>query len=111
VQRWEIDPGAASARLSGRTHRQLHPMAPRLDVRPVAAEVAALILAGVEDDRLKWSADLSVATVQIGKVIPAESAARQTVTGRRRRFHAALDRELEGHRIGTSWRYMRHPSP
>jgi hypothetical protein len=111
VQRWEIDPDAASARLTGRTHRQLHPMAPRLDVRPLAAEVAALILAGAEDDRLKWSVDRSVATVRIGKVIPAESAARQTVTGRRRRFRAALDRELEGHRIGSSWRYMRRPNP
>ena len=111
VQHWEIDPGAASARLTGRTHRQLYAMAPRLDVRPLATEVAALILAGAEDDRLKWSADRSVATVRIGKVIPAESAARQTVTGRHRRFRAALDHELADHRVGSSWRYMRHPHP
>jgi hypothetical protein len=108
IQAWVVDPAAATARVVRRTHRQLHAMAPRLDVRPLAAEVARLIVDGVDDDRLKWSIDRSVATVRIGNVIPEDSAARQTVTGRRRRFRTALDEALPGHRIGASWRYVRH---
>ena len=52
VQHWEVDPRAATARVVRSTHRQLHPMAARLDVRQLAAEVAALILSGANDDRL-----------------------------------------------------------
>jgi hypothetical protein len=55
VQHWAADPRAATARIVRLTHRQLSAMAPRLDVRPLAVDVAALILAGVSDDRLKWS--------------------------------------------------------
>ena len=111
VQTWAVDPVAASARIVGRTHRQLHAMAPRLDVRPLATEVAVLIADGVDDQRLKWATDRSVATVRIGEIIPEGSAARQTVSGRRRRFRAALDEALPGHRIGMSWRYARRVNP
>jgi hypothetical protein len=105
MQHWVVDPRAGTAVLERSTHRQLEPMAPRLDVRPLVAEVAALIVDGVDDERLKWSADGTVVTVRIGEIILAESAARQTVTGRRRRFRAALDEALPGQRIGESWRY------
>jgi hypothetical protein len=111
VQQWEVDPRAATARVVRSTHRQLHSMAARLDVRPLAEEVAALILAGANDDRLKWSADRATVKVQIGRIIPADSAARQTVTGRRRRFRAALDDELAGCWAGSSWKYARPASP
>ena len=109
VQHWVVDPDAATAVVERSTHRQLAPMAPRLDVRPLAREVAALIIDRVDDARLKWSADRAVATVRIGEIIPQESAARQTVTGRRRRFRAALDEVLPGQRIGESWRYSAAP--
>ena len=111
VQHWEVDPRAATARVVRSTHRQLYPMAARLDVRPLATEVAALIIAGANDDRLKWSADRATVKVQIGRIIPADSAARQTVTGRRRRFQSALDDELAGRWAGTSWKYARPASP
>ncbi len=109
LQHWEVDPAAGTAQVVRSTHRQLYAMAPRLDVRPLADEVAALILDGIDDARLKWSADRSVVTVRIGTIIPAESAAQQTVSGRRRRFKAALDERLPGRRIG-SWKYSRHPA-
>jgi hypothetical protein len=108
VQHWAVDPRAATARIVRRTHRQLSAMAPRLDVRPLAVDVAALILAGVSDDRLKWSPDGATVTVRIGRIIPDDSAARQTVTGRRRRFRAALEEELAGSWVGPSWKYTRH---
>jgi hypothetical protein len=111
VQHWEVDPRAATALVVRSTHRQLYPMATRLDVRPLAAEVAALILAGANDDRLKWSPDRATVKVQIGRVIPADSAARQTVTGRRRRFRSALDEELAGRWAESSWKYTRPASP
>ncbi len=109
VQHWEVDPRAATARVVRSTHRQLSPMSARLDVRPLAAEVAALILAGAHDDRLKWSADGTTVKVQIGRIVPADSA-RQTVTGRRRRFRAALDDELAGRWAGAAWKYTRPAS-
>jgi hypothetical protein len=107
VQHWEVDPRAGTARVVRSTHRQLHPMAPRVDVRPLADEVAAVIVNGVDDDRLKWSADRSVVTVRVGVILPEGSAARQTVTGRRRRFREALDQKLAGQWVGSSWKYTR----
>jgi hypothetical protein len=41
------------------------------------------------DERLKWLPDDTV-RVQIGKIIAAGSAPRQTVEGRRKRFRTAL---------------------
>jgi hypothetical protein len=107
VQHWEVDPQTGTARVVASTHRQLRAMAPRLNVRPLAREVAALIVNSVDDDRLKWSADRTVVTVRIGVIVPEGSAARQTITGRRRRFREALDQELAGHWAGSSWKYTR----
>jgi len=111
VQHWEVDPYGATAQVVRSTHRQLSPMAPRVDVQPLAQEVAARIAAGADDDRLKWSADRSIATVRIGVILPQGSAARQTVSGRRRRFRDALDQVLPGQRVASSWKYRRSADP
>ena len=87
--RWIVDIFARTATCEKIGFRQLRPMAARLDVRPLAEEVSKLILEHQEDDCLIWNEDRSV-RVQIGKIIPANSAVQRTLEGRRRRFHKAV---------------------
>ena len=94
---WQIDVVEMTASCSAVGHRQLHPMPPRLDVTPLAREVAAMICSGQPDPRLKWLKDDEVCFL-IGKIYPAGTAAEQTMAGRRKRFWAALDDEM--HRQG-----------
>lgn len=94
---WQIDVVERSASCSVVGHRQLKPMAPRLDVTRLARDVAATIRSGQPDPRFKWRKDDEV-RVLIGKILPAGSAVKQTLTDRRKRFWAALDVEM--HRQG-----------
>ena len=66
-------------------------MAPRVDVRPLAAEVCGLILKGEPDHCLTGTNQVQVL---IGKVIPDEGF-KATVTGRRKRFKNLLKVMLE----------------
>lgn len=93
LHEWQIDVVERSASCAVVGHRQLKPMAPRLDVTPFARDVAAVIRSGQPDPRLKWLSDDEV-RVLVGKIIPADSAVSQTLTGRRKRFWTALDEEL-----------------
>ena len=95
-----VDKKTARAGIAG--HRQLRQINQRLDVKPIAREVAKLIQDNQHDDRLKWSGNDKV-TIMIGKIIPAESAPSQTVTGRRKRFREALDELLST----SGWQILR----
>lgn len=77
----------------GAGRRQVRPPQPRLDVKPLAAELFAAILAGHQDDRLKWEGDSKV-RVLIGKIIPQGSAVKDTLAGRRKRLRDELTRLL-----------------
>lgn len=90
VQQWEVNvaTGSASWTLEGR--RQLKLLAPRVDVKAIAVCIKDLITNHIEDPRLKWNRDGSV-RVMASQVFPADSAVKQTVAGRRRRFWSALD--------------------
>jgi len=96
VQRWSIDLDRKIAELATGGRRQKFPMDKPLDVKPLAAEIAAFINAGREDQRLKWyGADcVRIAT---GKVIPTTN--KQTTRSRRKRFAA----ELEGVLVPFGW--------
>ena len=85
LQLWSLDVEAKTASWWHRGRRQVHPMAARLDVRPMAEEIARLVIDRQEDERLKWYEDGRV-RVQIGKILPQGSAYKQTLEGRRRRF-------------------------
>ncbi len=87
---WNIDINARTATCMNVGHRQISPMAPRLDVRPIAEEMVNLILQRKSDERLKWKDDGSV-QVQIGKILPEGSAATQTLVARRKRFRQAVE--------------------
>lgn len=102
LQRWNIDLATLSATCGIGGHRQLKPMQPKLNVKPIAEEIVGLILRRQQDSRLKWNADGSVQIV-IGNIIPADSAVQQTLAGRRRRVRLEVERGLTNH----GWRQAR----
>lgn len=95
LQEWTVDLEKWTAYCVEARSRQVRPIQPRLDVRPLAEEIASLIVSRKEDDRLRWYEDGRV-RVLIGKVLPEGSAVKQTLAGRRSRFWTALAERLEG---------------
>jgi len=94
VHSWKIDVAQMKAYCSVAGHRQLKPMSPRLDMAPLVSETVDLICSGQSDPRLKWRTDDEV-RILVGKIVVAETLPRQTIEGRRRRFWAALDEQLQ----------------
>ena len=94
IHSWEVDTNNQTARRGKAGHRQCKPMAPRLDVVPLAREIAGLIAERKSDERLKCNDDGSV-RILIGKILPDGSAAKETVAGRRKRFRQAIKQHLE----------------
>lgn len=68
-------------------------MQARLDVVSISEELVESIVNHREDPRLKWNKDGTV-TISIGKVLPKDSAVKQTLEGRRRRFRQEVERKL-----------------
>lgn len=104
LQHWNIDVETRSATCGTGGHRQLQPMQPKLNVKPIAEEIVGLILKRQQDSRLKWNADGSVRIV-IGNVLPAGSAVQQTLAGRRKRFRVEVERLLMNygwHKVRTN---------
>jgi hypothetical protein len=92
VQHWRVDLGSGTAALAYTGRRQLKPMDTRLDVRSVAAEIAACISAGSQEDhRLRWRG-ADYVRVMTGDVISVTN--KQTTARRRRRFALELERLL-----------------
>ncbi len=102
-QLWDVNLEIGTAVCSQTGHRQLKPMALRLDVRPLARATVASILKREPAEGLRWASDGTV-RVQIGHIIPTGSAVGPTLAGRRRRFWKALDDEL----IHAGWTQVRH---
>ena len=89
VQRWAVDVGHGTATLEGTARRQLSPLAKRVNVAPIAEEIASLIAGSVIDDRLRWLGDGRV-RLEVGRIFPERSGYKQTVQGRRKRLREAL---------------------
>jgi hypothetical protein len=96
LQCWQVNLETQTATCGTVGHRQLKPMKPKLNVKPLAEKIARLIIEGCDDNGLKWNADGSV-RVLIGNVIPALSAVKQTLQDRRRRFRTELEALLTIH--------------
>lgn len=92
-QGWTLDTNAKTATCGIIGYKQVSPMAPRLDVRPLAEEVVQLILHHKQDERLKWNDDGSV-RIHIGTIIPEFLVVKQTLAGRRKRFRQVTDELL-----------------
>lgn len=90
LHRWTLDVRARTAACWVTGHRQIRPMAPRLDVRPIAKNLAQSIIARREDNRIKWNRDGSV-RILIGNIIPSDGIAKQTLQGRRKRFRQIVE--------------------
>jgi hypothetical protein len=94
VQYWSIDVEENTATLVGKGIRQVRPRQRPLNVDPIAEEIAKLIVAAKEDERLTWVRRNRV-RVHIGRILPEFSAVKQTLANRRKRFWEALDEKLE----------------
>jgi hypothetical protein len=72
LQRWTVDLARQTATCRSTGHRQMSPMAKRVDVRPVADDVADKIVIGEAHDWLHWFGDGRV-RIEMGKIFPEES--------------------------------------
>lgn len=113
MQVWTVDVERETATLEKGRFRQMRPNAARLDVRPIAEEIARLIRDGVQDSRLRWNGP-DVVNVEIGQIIP-DAFPQATVGGRRKRLHKALVSVLGSNGWGpkassTRWTFKRQNS-
>jgi hypothetical protein len=95
LQPWTVDIFSGRAEVSPHGPKRLvgkRQLA--VDVKPLAEEIVALILAGKRDERLDWSSDARV-KVLIGKILPEGSAVRKTLARRRKRLGNAIAARLE----------------
>jgi hypothetical protein len=100
LQTWAVDLTRNAAEIVGTGRRQLVAMDARLNVTPLAAETAAMILQGCDATRLKWP-NPSRVRVLVSEIIPTTN--KQTTEGRRQRFAAALEQHL----APNGWRRVR----
>jgi hypothetical protein len=89
LQEWIIDLEQRTKTVQTVGRRQVRPMQGRLDLQPVAEEIAAAILGGRPDDRLNWVGEDHVRLL-IGEVLPAGSTVKETLAGRRKRLREAV---------------------
>lgn len=104
IQRWCVNVEAHTAEITSTGRRQLHAMAKRVNVKGPAAEIAEAILKNLESPMLKRFPDGRV-KVLISSVFPHGSDFKQTVSGRRKRFRAALEALIKEHgwrEVGTN---------
>lgn len=109
VQTWQVDPQSGAAEVIWAGVRRICKSAPRLDVVPLAHEVAQAILSGKDDARIVWRSDRLAVKVTTGAILPP--AVKQTTEDRRARFFVALDAELAsaGYMRAGAW-YRRAPA-
>lgn len=113
VHAWSVDVDAGTASCASGGWRQLKPAAARLDVVPLAREVAELVSRGAEDELLPWRGPDDV-EVRVGLLVPTESVAKKAVEGRRKRLKLALDEALRPdrwRRAGPRARWRRGDGP
>lgn len=96
MQTWTINVDKRTAYCESSGYRQLSPRKRPLDVKPMAEEVAALILGHVEDARVRWI-DRETVRINSGVVLPRVSAVKMTLANRRKRFRTALGERLARH--------------
>jgi len=88
---WSVNIDTGKAAIVQSLRRQLYPMDKPLKVKPLAAETCKKIVAKETHETLKWIDDFNV-MIQIGKIIPETCA--ETTAARRKRYRAALDKEM-----------------
>ncbi|QEL17839.1 hypothetical protein PX52LOC_04850 [Limnoglobus roseus] len=89
VQEWTVDLEQRTKSVGVVGRRQLQPPQPRMNVMPVAEELASAILGGRQDPRLKWDGAGRVRLL-MNTVLPTGSAVKETLAGRRKRLREAV---------------------
>ena len=64
-------------------------MSERVNVKPIAEEIAAIILRNGDDSRLKWTPARDKVTINLTKLLGGDYE--QTRAGRRKRFQAVIE--------------------
>jgi hypothetical protein len=93
VQQWTIDLARGVAECEPVGRRQVRKPDARLDVRPLADDVARHMVSGLDHPAIQWLPDRRRVRVLTGRVVPPKGF-KQTVEGRRQRFNRALREAL-----------------
>lgn len=93
MQRWVVDLDAMTKTGYPSGFRQLQPNAARLDVAPMAQELAEAIRASVEHPGVRWTADGLRFRLLPSRILPSGSP-KQTFESRGKRLRAALAANL-----------------
>ena len=101
IQEWTVEVEAGSAGFSQSGFRQVRLRGGRVDIDPIAEEIARKIVDQDEDYRLKWCSEDEVELLT-GIVFPGDSASKPTIDGRRRRL-----REKVRDRLLPRWSQVR----
>lgn len=101
LQHWEINTAEFRARVVKHGKRQLDPMAKRLNVAPIAENVASALMKGQGSLFYTQKSDGSF-HLNIDKIIPNDSSA-QTIAARRKRLRKELDKIL----LPQGWQNIR----
>lgn len=96
IQKWTLNVFSKTATCVKVSHRQLKPMAERINLKEISDEIAQIILNHGQDGRIKWLSDYEV-KVNIGVVFPQDSGFKETIKNRRKKFHEYLDTSLTTH--------------
>lgn len=100
VYTWEVDVDHASATIIKKTHRQLYKADKRLDVGPMAQELADCIIGKLSHPHLKWNENKSSCKLLIGNAIPKTN--KHTTAGRRDRLRYGLNALLLPQGLGVT---------
>ncbi len=94
LQQWTVDVEHGQAIRGSAGFRQLNPKDRPLRTAPLVAEILKKVVAGVDDDRLRWESpgDRTIVRVLVSQFITGQVL--QTEQGRRRRFRAAFEKAL-----------------
>lgn len=96
MQRWRVNIEQRTAEADewpGRK-RLVGERQPPIHVGPIVSEIVEAIVAGADDRRLRWWKEKNRVRIEIGRIFPAGSAVKETLTGRRRRFGRLAEEEL-----------------
>lgn len=102
LQDWGVDVERGTASYSSTRYRQLYKRSPPLKTKPLAQQIAALIVERQESKLLRWSDDGNCVRLIINGIIPDEWA-KETTAGRRKRFR----RDLTALLIQHGWEEVR----
>jgi hypothetical protein len=93
VHYWVVDLQKGSAAIEREGYRQLDPRSPPLNTKALAAELADLILQGVDDPRLEWQDGRTSVILVMNEIIPETYA--RTTQDRRKRFRSQMKEVME----------------